>query len=181
MQLHQLKPNHARKKEKRIGRGGKRGTYSGKGIKGQSKRAGRKFQPLVRLIIKKYPKKRGYRFKSLKNKPEIINLSCLDAKFDKNSIISPQTLVEKGLVRKKRGKMPEVKILGTGEIKKTFTFKNCLISEAAEEKIIKIGGTIDYKQKEAKPKKEKIKKEAKPKKEKIKKEAKPKKEKIKKE
>jgi len=35
MQLHQLKPNHKKKSRKRVGRGGKKGTYSGKGMKGQ--------------------------------------------------------------------------------------------------------------------------------------------------
>ena len=39
MQIHELKPNHKRKTGKRIGRGGKRGTYSGRGVKGQKSRA----------------------------------------------------------------------------------------------------------------------------------------------
>jgi large subunit ribosomal protein L15 len=62
MQLHELRPIHKPHKKKRIGRGGKKGTYSGKGIKGQKSRAGRKFKPLIREIIKRYPKKRGYKF-----------------------------------------------------------------------------------------------------------------------
>lgn len=64
MQLHELKPNHKLKKTKRVGRGGKRGTYSGHGIKGQKSRAGRKMQPIIRNIIKRYPKLRGHKFKS---------------------------------------------------------------------------------------------------------------------
>jgi len=60
MQLHQLKPKNKSKKVKRIGRGGKRGTYSGKGIKGQRCRAGAKIRPEIRDMIKKIPKKRGY-------------------------------------------------------------------------------------------------------------------------
>ncbi len=147
MQIHELKPNHKLKKKKRIGRGGKRGTYSGKGIKGQSSRAGRKFQPIIRLLVKKYPKKRGYRFKSIQTKPEIINLSCLVKKFDEKSIISPEILVEKGLIRKQKGEIPKVKILGNGEIKKALIFQNCLVSEKAKEKIIKAKGTIKSKTK----------------------------------
>lgn len=42
MQLHQLKIKKKNKSKKRVGRGGKRGTYCGKGIKGQKCRAGRK-------------------------------------------------------------------------------------------------------------------------------------------
>lgn len=60
MQLHELKPIHKRKKPKRIGRGGKRGTYSGRGVKGQKARAGRKLKPIIREIIKRYPKIRGH-------------------------------------------------------------------------------------------------------------------------
>lgn len=68
MQLHELKPIHKLKKRKRIGRGGKRGTYCGKGIKGQASRAGKRLEPIVRSLIKRYPKLRGYRFKSAKRK-----------------------------------------------------------------------------------------------------------------
>lgn len=64
MQLHELKPIHKRKKAKRVGRGGKRGTYSGRGQKGQRARAGRKMKPVVREIIKRYPKLRGYKLKA---------------------------------------------------------------------------------------------------------------------
>jgi large subunit ribosomal protein L15 len=36
MQIHELKPTHKTKSKKRIGRGGHKGTYSGKGMKGQN-------------------------------------------------------------------------------------------------------------------------------------------------
>lgn len=68
MQLHELRPKHKIKKGKRIGRGGKRGTYSGRGMKGQKSRAGTRFEPIIRGLIKRYPKLRGYRFKSAKRK-----------------------------------------------------------------------------------------------------------------
>ncbi len=61
MQLHELKPKHKLKRKKRVGRGGKKGTYSGKGIKGQSSRSGRKMVPIIRELIKRYPKLRGYK------------------------------------------------------------------------------------------------------------------------
>ncbi len=59
MQLHEVKPIHKNESRKRIGRGGKRGTYSGKGIKGQKSRAGRKIRPAVRDLIQRTPKLRG--------------------------------------------------------------------------------------------------------------------------
>lgn len=59
MQIHQLKPIHKPKKKKRVGRGGKKGTYSGKGMKGQKSRAGKRFKPMIRELIKRYPKLKG--------------------------------------------------------------------------------------------------------------------------
>jgi large subunit ribosomal protein L15 len=60
MQLHQIKSSKKRPK-KRIGRGGKKGTYCGKGMKGQKSRAGAKIRPELRDFIKKIPKTRGYK------------------------------------------------------------------------------------------------------------------------
>lgn len=76
MQLHELRPKHKIKKAKRIGRGGKRGTYSGRGMKGQKSRAGARFEPIIRGLIKRYPKLRGYRFKakSVKRKTQSKNV-----------------------------------------------------------------------------------------------------------
>jgi large subunit ribosomal protein L15 len=59
MQLHQLQPITKKKAEKRVGRGGKRGTYSGRGLKGQKARAGRKIRPAIRDYIQKLPKIKG--------------------------------------------------------------------------------------------------------------------------
>jgi len=142
MQLHQLKSIHKRKKQKRIGRGGKRGTYSGRGIKGQKTRAGRKMVPPIRQLIKRYPKLRGYRFKSRKKKPAIINIKDLDKVFKKGDLISPQVLIEKRLIRKIKGMLPEVKILAQGNLTKKLIVKGCQLSEKAKEKIKKAGGEI---------------------------------------
>jgi len=132
MQLHQIKPIHKQKDKKRIGRGGKRGTYSGKGIKGQKSRAGRKLRPEIRDFIKKIPKKRGYRFKAIKPKPEIVNLRDLEKYFQEDEVVSPETLLEKGLIGRIKGRIPEVKILGTGELKKKLKIEGCKMSKSVE-------------------------------------------------
>ena len=49
-----------------VGRGGKHAKPSGRGGKGQTARAGNKRRPELRDIIKKLPKNRGYRFKSVR-------------------------------------------------------------------------------------------------------------------
>jgi len=137
MQLHQLKPKKKNKKRKRIGRGGKKGTYSGRGMKGQRSRAGTRFEPVVRSLIKKYPKLRGYKFKSLDSKSVLINIETLEKNFKNGEKISPQILLEKGLVRKIKGRLPKVKILGKGKTAKSFMIEGCQISKTAEEKIEK--------------------------------------------
>lgn len=137
MQLHQLKPKHKLKKKKRIGRGGKRGTYSGKGIKGQKSRAGRKFAPVIRELIKKYPKLRGYRFRGQDKNLAIVNIGDLDKKFKESEVVNPKALLERKLIRRIKGKTPKVKILGRGELKKKLTIENCELSKSAKEKIEK--------------------------------------------
>ena len=71
MQIHNLKRVHKNKKDRIVGRGGKHAKTSGRGGKGQTARAGNKRRPELRDIIKKLPKNRGYRFKSIR-KPVIL-------------------------------------------------------------------------------------------------------------
>jgi large subunit ribosomal protein L15 len=142
MQLHELKPIHKNKKPKRVGRGGKRGTYCGKGSKGQKARAGRKFKPIIRELIKKYPKLRGYRFKKLMFKPPVLKLEVLEKNFNNSDKITPEVLLQKNLVRRIKGRIPQIKILGNKDIKKALIIENCLVSKVAKEKIEKAGGKI---------------------------------------
>ncbi len=133
MQLHDIKRKTKARRAKRIGRGGKRGTTSGRGTKGQKARAGHKIRPEIRDVIKRIPKKRGYKFKSFRQKPSIVNMGALDKIFKDGDTITPAVLVQKGLVRKIKGKIPTIKILGKGETKKKFTFKDVLFSTTARE------------------------------------------------
>ena len=145
MQLHNIKPKNKSKKSRRIARGGKRGGYSGRGIKGQKSRAGAKIRPAVRDLIMKFPKRRGrakHAFKSLFTKPAILNLKDIEKNFRDGEIVSPKTLFERGLVRRKKGVWPEVKILGDGEISKKLAFQNILLSKSARDKIDKAGGSV---------------------------------------
>lgn len=142
MQLHQLKPIHKKKKPKRIGRGGKRGTYSGRGVKGQKSRAGRKMKPIIREILKKYPKLRGYKFKAKKEISTILNVEILEKNFNPGEKINPKILLEKKIISKIKGRTPKVKILGRGDLKKSLIVEGCQVSKSAKEKIEKAGGKI---------------------------------------
>lgn len=134
MQMNNLRGNSANRGARRVGRGGKRGTYSGRGIKGLGARAGGKFRPEERDTLKKIPKLRGYRFKPFRSKPVAVNGALLAHKFGDGEIISPKTLCAKGLVRRVRGRIPEVKILGGGSAVKQFIFEDVSFSRSAAEK-----------------------------------------------
>lgn len=148
MQLHQLKPKTVRKDSKRVGRGGKRGKTSGKGGKGQTARAGGKPRPEMRDIIKRLPKLRGFgknRARGVNNErvlPLVINLAVIEAAFTAGETVSPATLLAKEIITTKKGKVPAVKILGTGELTKKLTISGCLFSASVQAKVEKAGGSV---------------------------------------
>lgn len=144
MQLHELRTKKGIKKAKRIGRGGKKGDYCGKGMKGQKSRSGKNLPPDIRELIKRYHKLRGYNFKPVTKifNLAVLNLAVIEKNFEVGEKINPEALSKKGLVRKINGKVPNVKILATGDIKKALVFENCLVSKTAKEKIEKAGGKI---------------------------------------
>lgn len=142
MQLSTLTPRNKGKDKKRIGRGGKRGTTSGKGTKGQKSRSGHKIRPAERDVIKRLPKLRGYRFKSSQNKAVPVNLSRINKAFESGEVVTPKSLAERGLVRKEAGGYPTVKVLADGDVTKKLTIERCLVSATAKAKIEKAGGTV---------------------------------------
>jgi large subunit ribosomal protein L15 len=139
VQIHQLQVK-TQKAKRRIGRGGKKGTYSGRGMKGQKARSGAKVNPIFEggrsTLIEHLPKMRG--FKSIHPKNQVVSLEKLDKFFQESDVVSPAALREKRLIRKI--KVP-VKILGNGEIGKKVTVEKCLVSKSAREKIESAGGS----------------------------------------
>ncbi len=142
MQIHELKPKNRPQKKKRIARSGERGYFSGKGVKGQRSRAGAKMAPMIRELIKRYPKLRGYKFSPL-SKVQVVNVGVVNKVFEEGDKVTPQALREKKLLKKSK-KFP-VKILGKGKIEKKINVEDCIVSAAAKEKIEKAGGTIESK------------------------------------
>lgn len=142
MQIHELKPKHKNKAKKRVGRGGRKGTYSGHGMKGQRSRAGRKLEPIIRGLIKRYPKLKGYKSFRFGDGSAVVNVGSLEKNTNDGETINPENLLKKGIVSKIKGKMPKVKILGTGKFTKKIILENCKVSKSAKEAIEKAGGTI---------------------------------------
>ena len=142
MQIHELKPKHKTKAKKRVGRGGRKGTYSGKGMKGQTSRAGRKMVPMIRELIKRYPKLKGYRRFEMPEDTAVVNLDILEKNSKDGETINPENLIKKGIVRRIKGKTPKIKILGKGKISKKIIVENCKLSKSAKEAVEKAGGNI---------------------------------------
>lgn len=148
MQLNALSPRTKNRKGLYIGRGGKRGKTSGRGTKGQSARAGHKIRPEMRDIIKKIPKRRGYgknRARTVKVNRipvSVVNLDVLETAYAAGETVSPASLLARGLVRRAKGRVPAVKILGTGALTKSLSVKGCALSVGARAAIVAANGTI---------------------------------------
>lgn len=89
----------------------------------------------MRDIVKKFPKLRGYRFKPFRIQPVVLNIKDITKHFAEGETVSPATLLAKELIKKRKGKTPRVKVLGTGETKKRYIFKDVLLSRPLLEKM----------------------------------------------
>lgn len=139
--LHNIHPSKGSKKsKKRLGRGlASKGSYSGRGVKGQRARSGVSGLKLmgIRQNMLATPKLRGFR--SPHPRLAIVNLSDLNGSFVDNAKISPKVLQKKGLIADASN---GVKILGKGSVTIKLTVTECHVSESAKEKILAAGGTV---------------------------------------
>jgi large subunit ribosomal protein L15 len=144
MKLHELAPSEgAKHKRKRIGRGpgsghGKTATKGHKGLKARSggaKRPG--FEGGQMPLIRRIPK---YGFANpFRTEYAIVNLKSL-AELQTTEAITPQLLINEGLVRRK-GQL--VKILGQGEVTRPLVVQAHKFSKSAETKIQAAGGRAE--------------------------------------
>jgi len=143
--LNNLKPPYgAVKKKKRVGRGDSSGHGStcGRGQKGQKARSGGQVKPYFEggqmPLYRRLPK-RGFK-NIFKREYTIVNIRDLVKKFKENEEITPEKLLEVGLVKKK--KQP-IKILAEGDISFPLQIKVHKISQQARAKIEAAGGKIE--------------------------------------
>ena len=145
MELHDLKPAPGAKRgRKRVGRGPGSGSgkTAGKGHKGQKSRSGysRRYgfeggqMPLVRRLPK-----RGFT-NIFRVEFQVINLRDLERVFADGDAVSPEALLEKGLVR--RGTQP-IKVLGDGDLTKKLVVQAHKFSAAARTGIENAGGSCE--------------------------------------
>jgi large subunit ribosomal protein L15 len=145
MKLHSQDPIRA-KRLQRIGRSGKRGSYSGRGQKGQRSRSGHRIRPAERDIILKIPKMRGFRNKPKRDIPEVFNLGMLSAKFKSQGKAGAPLEINLALLKAakliSKDYKGKVKVLGTGEIAFPITLHGFEASASAKTKIEKAGGSV---------------------------------------
>jgi large subunit ribosomal protein L15 len=169
LNLSNLKPAAARRARKRIGRGmgSGKGRYSGRGIKGQKARSGSNkmrpgFEGGQNPIYMRLGKQRGQYSKDAmpigphRTHAQAVNVRDLE-RFD--GTVTPEDLKQAGLIRSTR---IDVKILGSGDLKKKLTVSAHLFSKSAREKIESAGGSVTWLRGEpkTKPKKERRKRPA---------------------
>ena len=145
LSLNSLKPPYgAVKKKKRVGRGDSSGHGStcGRGQKGQKARSGGQvksyFEGGQMPLYRRLPK-RGFK-NIFKREYAIVNIRDLVRKFKENEEITPEKLLEVGLVKKK--KQP-IKILAEGDISFPLQIKIHKISQQARAKIEAAGGKVE--------------------------------------
>jgi large subunit ribosomal protein L15 len=141
MKLHEMSPAKGSKhSKKRVGRGpgSGLGKTAGRGEKGQKSRTGYSSRPGFEggqmPLVRRVPK-RGFT-NIWKSEYAVVNLSQLA---DLDGDVTPETLVEHGLVRS--GK--KVKVLGDGEIGKALHVVASKFSKSAREKIEAAGGRCE--------------------------------------
>ena len=145
MKLHELSPAAGSTKErKRIGRGAGsgQGKTAGNGHKGQKARAGRGMRPGFeggQMPLQRRVPKRGFN-NIFRTEMAIVNVAALEANYDAGAVVTIDSLIEKGLVKKV---LDGVKVLGYGEITKALTVQANAISESAKQKIEAAGGKIE--------------------------------------
>ncbi|MGH2710806.1 MAG: 50S ribosomal protein L15 [Actinomycetota bacterium] len=142
MKLHHLKPGSGVQKKRRVGRGraAGQGKTAGRGTKGylarHTKRAG--FEGGQMPMTRRVPKKPGF---TNRNREEfaVVNVDKLATKFQANTTVTPEALVEAGLVRKR---LP-VKVLGGGEIDRPLTVQAHAFTRTAKQKLEQAGGSAE--------------------------------------
>ena len=152
MKLNALMDNYgARANVKRVGRGigSGMGKTSGRGNKGQKARSGSRkqatFQGGQMPILRRFPK---FGFNNPFAKEYItINLGDIEkfiasGKIDAKSTITIDSLLSAKIINRK---MSGLKVLAKGEIKTPVNIVADKWSKAAEEAIVKVGGTIKNK------------------------------------
>ena len=141
LKLHHLRPAPGAKTAKtRVGRGeGSKGKTAGRGTKGTKARyqVPARFEGGQMPLHMRLPKLKGFK-NPFKVEFQVVNLDKLNELFPEGGVVTPETLIEKGAVRKGH----PVKVLGTGDVSVALTVAVQAISATAKDKILAAGGQV---------------------------------------
>ncbi|MDA1097004.1 MAG: 50S ribosomal protein L15 [Chloroflexi bacterium] len=141
-EIHPAPGSH--KRRRRVGRGNSsgRGTYAGKGMKGQQARSGagisRGFEGGQLKLIKRLPHKPGFK-NPFRVEHQPVNLSRL-SDLPAGTEVSPESLRKLGIIKTLR--FP-VAILGDGELSGPLSVRAHRFSLPARARIEAAGGTVE--------------------------------------
>jgi large subunit ribosomal protein L15 len=140
LKVHHLRPAPGAKTSKtRVGRGeGGKGKTAGRGTKGSKARnqIPDRFEGGQLPLHMRLPKMKGFK-NPFRVEYQVVNLDRLGELFPAGGEVTPETLVDKGAVRRKS----RVKVLGSGEISVALQVSAHAFSATAKEKISAAGGT----------------------------------------
>lgn len=146
MNLHDLTPTPgSRRKPKRLGMGVGSGTgkTAGKGHKGQKARAGSgvslNFEGGQMPLSRRIPKRGFSNFRHATNY-QTVNLKDIEERFEAGATITIEELCASRLIANTR---KPVKVLGEGELTKSFTIKAAAFSASAKSKVEAAGGKAE--------------------------------------
>lgn len=141
MQLHTINPTNARLPKKRVGRGGKRGTTSGKGTKGQRSRSGHRIRPAARDIVLKFPKLRGVGNSRRAIPATIVKTGDIPALLAKaqSAMLTREVLASLKRIRDAKAR---VKVVSNGKLSSAVSISGIPITKGAKQEILKAGGTV---------------------------------------
>lgn len=77
-----------------------------------------------------------------RTKRAVVNVGQLETKLKAGEQVTPEFLVKLGFVKRGSGKIPTVKLLGSGTLTKNLLVKDCQVSASAKKKIEEAGGKI---------------------------------------
>ena len=122
------------------GRGSGRGKTCGRGHKGAGQRAGATLRGMAEggqmPTFRRLPK-RGFSNARFRTRYAVVNLASLETRFEAGSHVTPQALLDAGLIRNLRY---PIKILGEGSLSKKLIVDAAKFSASAAEKIRGAGG-----------------------------------------
>ena len=146
LRLNDLRPAPgSRRQRKRVGRGNAsgKGTYSGRGLKGQRSRAGRDYNSVFEggamSMMRTLPRRKGFKA-PFRVETQAVNVVDLDRRFSDGDTVEAEALVAVGLLRRAAQRF---KVLAGGEITTTLHLRVERISPAAQAKIVAAGGSVE--------------------------------------